>query len=160
MLVSTIIAILSGLAVSPLAQASPLDKRWPAPQVDLGYSSYRGAYNETTGISSFKGIRYAAAPVGDLRWKAPQPPTQLEGVLDATTFGPTCIQGTVGSTYANGTAAVAAARAQLMTASEDCLLLNVFMPPGAEYPQAQKRDNGKSSKKDALPVLVWIHGGG
>jgi para-nitrobenzyl esterase len=80
------------------------------------------------GVTVFRGIPFAAPPVGDLRWKAPQPPIPWQGVRAADTFGPACMQ----------------RRAQLM--SEDCLYLNVWTKA--------------ESDQDALPVMVWIHGGG
>ena len=87
------------------------------------------------GVRTFKGIPYAQAPVGPLRWKAPQPYPAWQGVRKATAFGPACIQPRITgpSIYANPPKAM----------SEDCLTLNVWAPPGAK-----KR-----------PVFVWIHGG-
>jgi para-nitrobenzyl esterase len=68
-------------------------------------------------VRSFKGVPYAAAPVGDLRWKAPQPGKSWSGVRDALQFGPVCPQ--AGRTAANG-------------ASEDCLTLNIWSPQDAQ----------------------------
>ncbi|KAJ9096714.1 hypothetical protein QFC21_004984 [Naganishia friedmannii] len=150
MLVSSIVV----LALSALGSTSALptihDKRWARPTVDLGYASYQGVYNETTGIQSFKGIRYAAPPLGDLRWQAPQKPTALTGLQDASAYGQTCIQGTVGGSSDQPIAGLlSAATASFATSSEDCLFINVFMPPNATVGQGSK-----------LPVGVYIHGGG
>jgi para-nitrobenzyl esterase len=88
------------------------------------------------GVHIFKGIPYAAAPVGDGRWKPPQPVVRWSGVRDASTFGPECPQAQypAGSIYIR----------PLQPQREDCLFLNVWTTAGAG---------------DRLPVLVWIHGG-
>jgi len=86
------------------------------------------------GVASWKGIPFAAPPVGDLRWAPPQPVAAWSGVKPATAFGPACLQPERGDG-----GGVGAPPAQ----SEDCLTLNVYAPAGA---------------KD-LPVMVWIHGG-
>jgi para-nitrobenzyl esterase len=88
---------------------------------------------EQDGILSYKGIPFAAPPVGDLRWKAPAPVEPWTGVKKADTFGPACMQasGAMGNTA---------------PVSEDCLYLNVWSP-------AQKQD-------EKLPVIYWIYGGG
>jgi para-nitrobenzyl esterase len=89
------------------------------------------------GVISFKGIPYAAPPVGDLRWKPPQPVVAWHGVRNATQYGHDCMQIPDPSEAApRGTT----------TPSEDCLVLNIWAP--ARRP-AEK-----------LAVMVWLHGGG
>jgi para-nitrobenzyl esterase len=87
------------------------------------------------GVQSFKGIPFAAPPVGKLRWKEPQPIANWKGVRDAQQFGPTVLQTNVFGDMAF--------RASSM--SEDCLYLNVWTP---------------DTKKKNLPVLVYFYGGG
>lgn len=87
-------------------------------------------------VLSFKGIPYAAPPVGEYRWRPPQPVTPWEGVHDASEFGPDCAQAGWGA--APGTITEGS--------SEDCLYLNLWLPEGTK--QGAK-----------LPVMVWIHGG-
>jgi para-nitrobenzyl esterase len=85
------------------------------------------------GVISWRGIPFAAPPVGDLRWRPPQPVAHWDGARQATGFAPACMQ----------TGVSMPGEAPPVT-SEDCLYLNVWSPKGA----------------DKLPVIVWIHGGG
>ena len=87
----------------------------------------------------FRGVPFAAPPVGDRRWKAPQPHEGWDDVRDATEFGPICPQ------VAGTMEQLTAVRREPNPMSEDCLTLNVFTPVA---------DDARR------PVMVWIHGGG
>jgi len=90
----------------------------------------------TDGVTAYKGIPYAAPPVGDLRWRAPQPVAHWSGIRSAANYGHDCKQLPFPSDAA-----------PLGTASdEDCLVINVWLP---EHPASKH-----------LPVMVWIYGGG
>jgi len=83
------------------------------------------------GVASFKGIPYASAPVGSLRWRPPQPAPESSAIRTANEYGPACRQPAMSGPGSYRT-------------SEDCLTLNVFRPFDFD---------------DPLPVMVWIHGG-
>jgi para-nitrobenzyl esterase len=125
---------LSALAVVVLA--------WPVQAADAPFSDrvrvdggeVQGAAQD--GVLSFKGIPFAAPPVGELRWKAPQPVIPWKGVRPATAYGHDCMQKPFPSDAAPlGT-----------EPGEDCLVMNVWRPA--------------SNTSGKLPVLVWIYGGG
>lgn len=85
-------------------------------------------------VQRFAGVRFAAPPVGDLRWRAPQPPAPHSGIQDATQFGSQCPQATGAGTDPNE------------GGQEDCLFLNIYTPD-------QRHD------ARLRPVMVYIHGG-
>lgn len=67
------------------------------PIVDLGYEVYQGYYNSSSQLNIFKGLRYAAAPTGNLRWKKPQPPlVNRTDILNATEYPSRCPQSAEG----------------------------------------------------------------
>ena len=66
------------------------------PRVHLGYATYEGTYDKASDSTSFLGVRYAAPPIGELRWRPPQPPLQQLEVKQATVPPLACVQGTVG----------------------------------------------------------------
>jgi len=105
-------------------------------RVKIAAGVVEGTSDQNIGVRSFKGIPFAKPPVGNLRWQAPQPVDQWNGVRQANQFGPRCMQNPVFGDMgfrSNGM-------------SEDCLYLNVWTP-------------AKSGKK-LLPVLVYFYGGG
>lgn len=105
------------------------------PVVQTCYGPVRGA--DDGRVKTWKGLRYAAPPVGDLRWRAPVPPQPWTDVADATTFGPVSPQPRSPIPMGLGT-----------RADEDCLFLNVWAPSNMDATETALR-----------PVMVWVHGG-
>ncbi len=115
-------ALIAALLVSSTGSAQPI-------------ASPAGAVEGTASgsVIVYKGIPYAAPPIGDLRWREPRPIPSWKGVRHATTFAPACMQ--TGASMPGETPPAV---------SEDCLYLNIWAPKHAHR----------------APVIVWIHGGG
>ena len=105
-------------------------------RVKTANGALEGVFDKNSGVRSFKGIPFAEPPVGDLRWKPPQPVKNWQGERKADKFGPRCMQRPIFGDMnfrSNGM-------------SEDCLYLNVWTPA--------------KSGGEKLPVLVYFFGGG
>lgn len=131
----------------------------PKPIVDLGYARYRPtAINQTGQYYNFSNIRYAAAPIGQLRWRAPQePPVDRTDIKDGS-LGYICPQAPplwfvqANIALSNLSAFIPPALSS-QAQNEDCLFLDVIAPTKL----FRKRDQARSK---LAPVLVNIHGGG
>ncbi|CAK7205371.1 hypothetical protein SEUCBS139899_008141 [Sporothrix eucalyptigena] len=122
-----------GLAPFPAPPAQGSDPL----TVKLGYGTYQGVHNDTSGLNVWLGIGFAQPPIGNLRWQPPRVPTTNSTVKVASAYGPTCPvspPAVPGEVFTPG--------------DEDCLYLNVWAPASA------------ASAKKKLPVFVYIHGGG
>ena len=121
-----------------LAGCSPAES--PVLRIDGG--QVQGVKTTLRGVYVFKGVPFAAPPVGDLRWKAPQPVVPWEGVKVADTYGPGAVQ----APHDSSNPWTSEFYWEDPEFNEDCLYLNVWTPaPG--QPETK------------LPVAMWIHGG-
>lgn len=125
---------LVAFAIAALAFQSTLAAQAPKP-VRTQAGSVQGALED--GMAVYKGIPFAAPPLGDLRWRSPQPRAAWTGVRDAVKYAPACIQAPVVNRDLGF---------DPVETDEDCLYLNVWTPA--------------KSPNDHLPVMVWIYGGG
>jgi len=124
------IALILLIGVLSVGAASTAD------EVTVENGKLHGTTNEDHSVSMFKGVPFAAPPVGDLRWKAPQPAPNWSGVRQADKFGSPCLQTNVfGDIYFRDA-----------QPSEDCLTLDIWIPA---KPASAK-----------IPVIVWFYGGG
>jgi para-nitrobenzyl esterase len=125
-------------ALGLLAVTWPLGARFDVVKTEAGSLS---GVTGPTGVTAYLGVPFAAPPIGDLRWRPPQPAPGWQGVRRADTFGTSCMQNQAGSRLPW--------TEEFMTQGpigEDCLFLNVWT--AAKTPNAR------------MPVMVWIYGGG
>ena len=127
-----ILLLASAVGSVPLGSSIQRSTSHGQPIVDLGYSLYQGTALEA-GVDQWLGIQYAAPPLGDLRWRAPQDPEVNQTLQQADEFAPTCL-GLFGPGLSK-------------TVNEDCLYLDVFAPSDA-------------TPDSKLPVWYFIQGGG
>lgn len=131
----TILLLLAALPMMAYSQQSPL--------LNIEGGKVQGVTTEKEGVFVYRGIPYAAAPINDLRWKAPQPVKAWDGVFKADKFGHPGYQ----SVHYPGGYTTEWGYGDESPYSEDCLYLNVWT-----------KAPGDVNKK--LPVALWIHGGG
>ena len=139
LLCAAIVALASACGQPEVETAQPAAMLAPGVPVTVTGGEIRGAPADgNPDLVVLQGVPYAAPPIGNLRWKPPQPVVAWDGVRDATAPGPICMQ--------TGPAWVRAPTAgEDDPESEDCLFLNIWAPKEIQAP---------------LPVMVWIHGGG
>jgi para-nitrobenzyl esterase len=133
---SLFLLILISLALASCSDSNPV--------LTIEGGRVTGVQTQTKGIIAYKGIPFAAPPVGDLRWKEPQPVVPWEGVKVADKYGDAASQTTWDPESFYGREWRASGSVPF---TEDCLYLNIWTPAA-----------GKTGKK--LPVAMWIHGGG
>ena len=112
-----------------------------AQKVETAQGKISGGRDSNSSVTVFKGVPFAAPPIGDLRWRAPEPPSSWKGIRQATEFGSSCIQVKDGERLPWTKEFMV--QNQI---SEDCLYLNIWTP------------NIDADAK--LPVVIFIHGGG
>ncbi len=129
-LVAAIITCVTVFSISSVSVAAGgLDCKKP---VETEQGLIKGYADSEDNACVWKGIHYAAQPVGDLRFRAPQPPPPHEGVFEASEYGPACPQ--EGTIYSGG---------DVSDCAEACLTLNIWRP----------------ARPGTYPVMYWIHGG-
>jgi para-nitrobenzyl esterase len=129
--------IMCAIAITAMTIGSTMPVHADSLAVETVQGKVQGKKINHGKVKAFLGLPYAAPPVGNLRWRAPEPAAKWDGMRDATRYGAHCFQGFPFDDMVF----------QDSGPSEDCLFLNVYMP-------AKAKSNSK------LPVMFWIHGGG
>jgi para-nitrobenzyl esterase len=140
-----LLVFLTGLVTSGLKSQGPSLIKAPSPKlkiISIESGLISGYYNEQTGVYAYKGIPFAAAPVGELRWKAPRSAIPWKGVKECLVFSASPMQVKPVSFFIIGPEFVVPQQ----PLSEDCLYLNVW--------------TAAKSSREKRPVMVWIYGGG
>ncbi|KAL3461200.1 Alpha/Beta hydrolase protein [Aspergillus heterothallicus] len=149
-LILPLLAILASRVVAATTSSEDVgltfepDHNHGLPVLKLPYGKWRAySYNKEADVYTFRNIRYAAPPIGDLRWAKPAPPEFVGGIQDGS-YGHNCIPGPIPPEFDNPIF-----ENITKNANEDCLFLDIYVP-------------GKALKahKPSVPVTVWIHGGG
>ena len=143
------LASLAALTIGGAASAQEPTLADATPVVETEAGPVQGL--EQGGIDAFLGLRYAAPPLGDLRFQPPAKPEAWEGIADATGYGAPCMQlysasGPTESEMTRRIQAIFPTSTEAKMDNEDCLFLNVWTPAAGD---GKKR-----------PVMVWFHGGG
>jgi para-nitrobenzyl esterase len=137
--------VLAALVLLAACGRAPKEAAPPAPDPATLRRVAEGevvGFTAPNGVAVWRGLPFAAPPVGDLRWRAPRPPAAWNGVREATRAAGVCPQ------IANVFNAGEGLKPGTLLGTEDCLYLDVYAPPGA-----------RAGEGDPRPVMVWIHGG-
>ena len=132
------------------------------PQIKVQQGTIEGVHDNENHVISFKNVPFAKPPVGELRWRAPQPPLSWSGIRDCTKPGKASLQdaafdppGTVGSEFTANIFRIAGvdpknfSRVSPSGYSEDCLILDIYAP----------EESILLKNQPLLPIMVWFHGG-
>ncbi len=142
-----------------VAAQTKSDQQQQQPIIAIQSGKLQGTLSSDQQIRIYRGIPYAAPPIGDLRWKAPQPLAKWNGVKPATDFAPRCMQAFLFHDMVF----------RDKGPSEDCLYLNVWTPANSAANSGARSGMRGAAARDAapselhnakLPVMVWIYGGG